>query len=88
MTGRRQHYGVESLHLLGYRMKRVELISATKDTYVDENYFAIFNSLFIHSICNKFYITPICVTLNDIFSNQSFLPHDSIARFILREMIT
>jgi hypothetical protein len=54
MIGRRQHYGMESLHLLGHRVKTMVLTSATKDTYVDENYFAIFNSLFMYSICKKF----------------------------------
>jgi len=30
MTGRRQHYDMESLHLLGHRVKTVVLISAKK----------------------------------------------------------
>jgi hypothetical protein len=74
MTGRRQHYGVESLHLLGHRVKTVVLISATKDTYVDKNCFAIFNSLSMYSVCKKFYIIPVCVTLM-LFSQIKIFCH-------------
>jgi len=63
MTGQRQHYGVESLHLLGHHVKTVVFISATKYTYDDENYFVIFNSLPMYAICKPFHFTPVCVTL-------------------------
>jgi hypothetical protein len=74
MTGRWQHYGVESLHPLGHRLKTVVLISATKDTYVDENYFATFNSLSMYSIRKEFYIIQICVTIM-IFSQIKVFSH-------------
>jgi hypothetical protein len=63
VTERRHHYGMECLQLLGHRVKSVVLISATKHTFIDENYFAIFNSLSMYSIYKKFYFIPICVTL-------------------------
>jgi hypothetical protein len=72
MTGRRQHYGVESLHPLGHRVKTAVLTSATKDAYVDENYFAICNSLSMYSTCKKIYISPICVNL--YFLKLNFSP--------------
>jgi hypothetical protein len=74
MTGQRQHYGVESLYLLGHRVKTVALISATKYTFVDENYFVIFNFLSMYSICKQFYFTPICVTLM-VFSQIKVFCH-------------
>jgi len=88
MTGQRQHCGVESLHFLGHRVKIVALISTTKDTYVDENYFVIFNFLSVCSIWKQFYFIPICVTLMIFSQIKVFFPRDSVARFILRDMIT